>query len=168
MTRRRERGFSLLELVFALAIFGTFILIITQVTADMVFYERKYPVNFLSHPQAAAVISRLRRDVADTFPPYYPETAEGGYKQGPKTLILDVLVQGGGVQHVIWDFSTEGEVHRIAYNVAIPTEWVARGVPKFQVLDYPLEGKPDSVRIQARDEGGRLAVDQIFQPRPHQ
>jgi len=170
VTRRgRERGYSLLEVVFVLAIFGTFILILVQVTSDMTHYERKYTVNFLAHPQAAAVISRLRRDVADTTPPYYPGTYSDGttlYKQGPKTLIVDIL-QEGGIKHVVWDFSTKGEVHRISNNVGLVTEWVARGVPEFTVLDYPLENKPDSVRIQAKDEGGALAVDQIFQPRPH-
>jgi prepilin-type N-terminal cleavage/methylation domain-containing protein len=165
VTRRRERGYSLIEIVFALAIFGTFILILTQLTADMTFYERKYTVNFLTHPQVAAVVSRLRRDVADATPPYYPDSA-GTYSQGPKTLILDILEEGG-VKHVVWDFSTKGEVHRISTNVGVETEWVARGVPDFQVTDRPVENKPDSVRILATDEGGALAVDQIFQPRPH-
>lgn len=165
MRRRRERGYSLLEVLFVLAIFGMFILILVQITADMTHYERKYTVNFLAHPQAAAVISRLRRDVADTTPPYYPGSY-GTYTQGPKTLILDIL-QDGGVKHVVWDFSIKGEVHRISSNVGVDTEWIARGVPEFEVTDFPLENKPDSVRIQAKDEGGKLAVDQIFQPRPH-
>ena len=163
--RRRERGFTLMEVVVAMAIFGIFLMILVQLTADMAFYEKKYTVNFLAHPQAAAVVSRLRRDVADAWPPYYPESV-GTYSQTPQTLLVDVI-EAGGVKHVVWDFRTKGEVHRISYNVAVPTEWVARGTPNFEITDLPLVNKPDSVRILAKDEGGRLVVDQIFQPRPH-
>jgi prepilin-type N-terminal cleavage/methylation domain-containing protein len=165
--RRRERGFTLMEIVVALAVFGIFVMVLVQVNADMTYYERKYPVNFMAHPQAAAVLSRLRRDVSDITPPYYPETAEGGYVQGPKTLIVDIL-QDGAVKHLIWDFSIKGEVHRISYNVGVPTEWVAYNVPEFLVDSFQVANKPDAVRILAKDEGGRLAVDQIFSPRPHQ
>lgn len=163
--RRPARGFTLIEIVMVLVVFGVFLMILVQLTADMMFYQRKYPVNFMAHPQIAAVVSRLRRDVADTSPPYYP-ASYGIYTQGPKTLILEVLVDGG-VKHVVWDFSKQGEVHRLSYNVGVETEWLARGVPDFQVVDFPIPNRPDSVRIQAQDAGGRLAIDQIFQPRPH-
>jgi len=165
MVKRPVRGFTLMEVVMVLAIFGILLMILVKITADMAFYERKYPVNFMAHPQIVAVVSRLRRDVADTSPPYYPPSY-GTYTQGPKTLILEVLVDGG-VKHVVWDFSQQGEVHRVSYNVGEETQWLARGVPDFQVLDFPIANKPDSVRIQAHDAGGRLAIDQIFQPRPH-
>lgn len=164
--RGRERGFTLMEIVVAMAVFGVFLMILVQLTADMTFYEKKYTVNFMAHPQAAAVVSRLRRDVADATPPYYPETVEA-YSQTPKTLLLDIM-EAGGVKHVVWDFRTKGEVHRISYNVAVPTEWVAHGTPEFVITDLPLQNKPDSVRILAKDEGGRLVIDQVFQPRPHE
>ena len=47
------------------------------------------------------------------------------------------------------------------------SEWIARGVPNFAVSDFEISEHPDSVRIQAFDKDGKLAIDQIFQPRAH-
>ncbi len=162
---RTENGFTLLEIVMVLAIFGIFILVLVEVTADMMHYERRNPVNFMTHPQVSVVVARMQRDVEDTTAGYYPGSWDG-YSQGPKTLILYVLTPGGA-QDVVWDFSQPGEVHRYSYNVGVKTEWVARGLPDFRLTDFPIEGKPDSVRIKAYDQRGKLAIDQIFQPRPH-
>jgi prepilin-type N-terminal cleavage/methylation domain-containing protein len=162
---RPERGYTLLEIVMVLAIFGIFILVLVEVTADMMHYERRHPVNFMMHPQVSVVVARMQRDVEDTTFPYYLQTWDT-YNYGPKILILYVLTPGGA-QDVVWDFSQPGEVHRYSYNVGVKTEWVARGLPDFQITDFPIVGKPDSVRIKAYDQGGKLAIDQIFQPRPH-
>ena len=161
----RESGYSLLEIVMVLAIFGIFILVLVEVTSDMMGYERRNPVNFMMHPQVSVVVARMQRDVEDTTDPYYL-TSWDGYEQGPQTLILYVLTQGGA-QQVVWDFTQKGEVHRYSYNVGVKTEWAARGLPDFELTDFPIPGKPDSVRIQAHNKRGQLAIDQIFQPRPH-
>jgi prepilin-type N-terminal cleavage/methylation domain-containing protein len=167
-----RRGFTLLEVVFTVAIFGTFLLILTTMTAEMRKQEKRYPVNFMRHPQVVAVMSRLRRDVLDAFGtnPYPAGAGSGKYTQGTKTLIITTLV-GGGTQTVVWDFTTPTEVHRISYNVGIPTEWVARGLPDdfgatFDAIESP--GHPFGVRIMAVDSKGRLAIDQYLQPRTHE
>ena len=161
----KERGFTLMEVVVSLALFGVFIIILTLLTREMTGYERRLPVNFMAHPQVNATLSRLRRDVLDST--NYPDTFES-YTQSPKTLILVAVQPTGYTETIVWDFSTPAEVHRRAYNVGnLATEWVARGVPAFSIKDFEISDHPDSVRIQAFDSKGRLAVDQIFQPRRH-
>jgi prepilin-type N-terminal cleavage/methylation domain-containing protein len=166
----RRNGFTLLEVAITMAIFGIFLMMLVTLSSEMRGQEKRYPVNFMSHPQILTVLSRLRRDVLDAhgLDPYQGKPP--GYQQTPKTLIIDTLV-GGGVQTVIWDFSKPGEVHRISYNVGVPTEWVARGLPpdfaaNFDAVTTP--GHPFGVRITAVDAKGRLSIDQYLQPRVHQ
>lgn len=142
--------------------------IVAQLTREMNGYEQRLPVNFLAHPQVAAVISRVRKDVLDTTSPYYPAGYET-WSQSDRTLILYTLRPTGFAETVVWDFSKPGEAHRRAFNVGLQTsEWIARGLPDLRVADFPVDGHPDSVRITAHDNHGRIAIDQIFQPRPHE
>lgn len=169
MSRRsRKSGYTLIEVVIALAIFGIFLGVLAQLTREMTGYEKRLPVNFLSHPQVIAVLARLRRDVLDATMPYYPESY-AMYSQSPTTLILYTLEAGGNAQTIVWDFSNAGEARRRAFSVGNATsDWIARGVPKFTVSSFPIPGHPDSVRVRAYDKNGLLAVDQIFQPRAHE
>jgi prepilin-type N-terminal cleavage/methylation domain-containing protein len=169
---KRQRGFTLMELVVTMAIFGVFLMIVGTLTLEMRGQEKRYPVNFMQHPQVVAVLSRMRRDVLDGFGSNpYPDSAGGGrYVQSPKTLIVQTIV-GGGAQTVVWDFSHRGEVHRVAYNVGVPTEWVARGLPpdfgaNIDAVEMP--GHPYGVRVTAVDSGHRLAIDLYLQPRAHE
>lgn len=162
-----DRGATLLELVVAMTILGTLILIVTILTSEMQKYEKRLPVNYMLHPQVSSVVARLRRDVTSACCNYYP-SAIGSWSQSPTTLIVYSLLPGGTAQTVVWDFSVPGEVHRRAFtgNVEM-SRWSAHGLPRFEVGDFPLPNSPDSVRIRAFDSGGNLAIDQIFQPRPH-
>lgn len=165
MVRCRSRGYTLLEVVVALAVFGIFIFILVEITAEMNANEKRNPVNFMAHPQVAAVLSRMRRDVWDSID--YPASVDK-YEQSPKVLILDVLREEGTSEKVVYDFTTPGEVHRLSFAVGAQTsEWVARGLPEFRIGDYQVPSNGDAVRIQATDKKGNLAVDQIFRPRPH-
>jgi prepilin-type N-terminal cleavage/methylation domain-containing protein len=162
---RRERGYTLLEVVVTLAVFGTFLFIIVVLTADMRANEKRYPINYMAHPEASAVMARLRRDIFDTK--YYPENFQG-YEQTPQTLLLYTLDQTGFGKTVIYDFRTHGEVHRKEFNATLlNNEWVAHGVPAFHFTDFKLEGGQVGARITATDEQNRLAIDEIFFPRPH-
>ena len=169
---RRQRGFTLMEVVVTMAIFGVFLMIVGALTLEMRGNEKRYPVNFMQHPQVIAVLSRLKRDVQDSFGsnPYPDSAGEGKYQQSPKTLIVQTIV-GGGAQTVVWDFSKPGEVDRISYNVGVPTEWVARGLPpefaaQMDAVETP--GHPYGVRILAADKNKKLAIDQYLQPRAHE
>lgn len=170
MVKKREHGYTMLEIVMVIAIFGIFLLILVVVTSEMRGYEKRMPVNFMSHPQVIAVLSRMRRDVLDAAASDTYPGAFQGYTQGDQTLIVRTLV-GGGEQVVIWDFSKPGEVKRVSYNVGVAKEWVARGLPEgfsatFDAVEVP--GRPYGVRVRAVDRKGLLAIDDYLQPRTHQ
>ncbi|HJT18610.1 MAG TPA: prepilin-type N-terminal cleavage/methylation domain-containing protein [Thermoanaerobaculia bacterium] len=161
----RERGYSLLEMVVAIAIFGAFLIIITIVTAEMRSNEKRYPINFMTHPEVSSVMARMRKDIFDTT--YYPAEFQN-YKQTPKTLILYTLKDTGAGTTVVWDFSTSGDVHRKEFNAQqLTSDWPAHGLPDFTIGSYSLSTGQDAVRISAIDDQKRLAIDEIFVPRPH-
>ncbi|HEV8434670.1 MAG TPA: prepilin-type N-terminal cleavage/methylation domain-containing protein [Thermoanaerobaculia bacterium] len=163
-----EKGFTLMEIVVSLSIFGTFIIISALLTKEMMGYEKKLPIDFLANPQVSAVISRLRRDVEDATAPYYPDKFEN-YTQTESTLILYSLDENNQARTIVWDFTDPSLVRRRAYNVGIlANEWVARGLPKLSINAYEVPDHAYSVRVQAVDQHGILAIDQIFQPRPHE
>jgi prepilin-type N-terminal cleavage/methylation domain-containing protein len=167
------QGYTLLEVVVAMAVFGLFLAILGILTVEMRAQEKRLPVNFLRHPQVIVVVSKLRRDVQDAFGSApYPQSY-GGYTQSAKTLIVQSVQENGGVQTIVWDFRTAGEVKRRAYNVGVPTVWTSRGLPpefsnSFEVDAVGIPGRPYGVRITARDGKGRIAIDQILQPRAHE
>lgn len=167
--KRRERGYSLLEVTVVLAVFGVFLYIVVMLTGEMRRQEKKYPVNFLTNPEVNSVLARLRRDVADTKL-YYSEFA--GVKTGTDVLWVDTITEGGASQVVMWDFRTPGEVHRRVYNSAQVqvSEWVTHGTPLFSWT--PKDGPHDSngVEVRAFDVSGttpKLSIDEIIIPRPH-
>ena len=167
---RKSPGFSLIEVLV-----GLLILTIVITTTITMFAERqrrlhqanekRYPINYMAHPEVGSLMARMRKDVFDTK--YYPATFQS-YQQTPQTLILYTLRQTGFGETVIWDFRTAGEVHRKAFNATqLTADWVARGVPDFQIGSFTLNTGQDAVRITAIDEQNRLAIDEIFVPRPH-
>ena len=168
-----QRGHTLLEVIVSLTIFGTFLAIAFGLTAEMRRWEKRLPVNFMRHPQIIAVIARMRRDMLDVQissgqPLYVPK--HDGYVNGSKTLIFQAGLETGS-QIVVWDFSEPGVVRRVSYNVGVKTEWVARGVPpEFSPVigAVEFEGRPFGVRLMAKDTYGRMAIDQILQPRSYE
>lgn len=164
--RRSTAGYSLLEIIVAMAIFGMFLAVLAQLTAEMRFQEKRLPVNMHRHPQVIAVLARMRRDVMDSL--RYQKTHDG-YVSSQNVLIVDTIVNGYQ-QTVVWDFRTPGEVRRRSYQVGVAQEWVARGLPRtFSELKIDAiktsPSAPWAARITANDEKGRLAIDTILQPR---
>ena len=165
MVKRSQRGFTMIEVVITLVIFGTFLIMLTTMTMEMRRMEKKYPINFLKHPQVIAVMTRLQRDVYDAFGPGnspYPASF-GAYEQSDKLLIVRTLVDGG-LETVVWDFTIPNEVHRRAFKVGIATVWTARDVQQFEIDTFEIPGRPYGVRLRSQ---GSHEIDQIFQPRPH-
>jgi hypothetical protein len=154
-----------MEIVVTLAIFGVFLMIIVTITLEMRKTEARYPVNFMVHPEVAGLVARMRKDVFDTK--YYPATFQS-YEQTEKTLILYTLQQTGFAETVVYDFTKDGEVHRKSYNASQLTgDWIARGVPTFRIDAFTLDSGQQAVRITASDKNGKLGIDEIFVPRPH-
>jgi len=172
---RNQRGYTLLEVIVSMTIFATFLAIAFGLTAEMRRWEKRLPVNFMRHPQIMSVIARMRRDVLDVQisanqPIYVSE--HDGYVNGPKTLIIQTVLKTGS-QIVVWDLSEPGLVRRVSYNVGVKTEWVARGVPPefsvgTEIESVKFDGRPYGVRLIAKDTYGRLAIDQILQPRAYE
>jgi prepilin-type N-terminal cleavage/methylation domain-containing protein len=161
----KRNGFTLLEVVISLALFGVFLIITAQMTKEMNGYEKRLPINFMSHPQMGTLLSRVRRDVLDSTE---YESSYDKYTSSAKTLILVAVQPSGYTEHVVWDFSKPGEAHRRSFSVGNETsDWIARGLPPLAIVDYEIEDHPDSVRVQLRDQKGFLAIDQIFTPRRH-
>ena len=172
---RRSRGFTLLEVVIAMAIFGVFLIVAFSLTSDMRKWEKRQPVNFLRNPNVISTNARMRRDVLDIRvngnEPVYLLTHDG-YEMGPKTLILQTILDNG--QHVIiWDLSEPGVARRLDNKAAEKSEWVARGLPPDFTAGVDIDAVefPDrvyGVRVKAKDSNGQLVIDQILQPRAHQ
>lgn len=173
MVSRRAAGYTLLEVIVAMAVFGIFLAMLIMLTAELRNYEKKLPVNFMKHPQVSAVVSRVRRDVLDAVPdatgnPYLsswpPQNPQ--YTNSRQVLIIQTL-EAGGQKVVVWDFRQESIVLRRSYNVGVPTDWVARGMPSDFEVDAVQVGYGYAVRLTGKDKKGRIAIDQIFQPRAH-
>lgn len=171
--RRASRGFTLLEIVISMAVFGIFLMIAFTLTSEMRDWEKRMPVNFMKHPQVLNVMTRLRRDVLDlqvplTGPIYLNE--HDGYENGKQVLIIRTQLPTG-LQTVVWDFREAGTVKRIPYNVGVKGDpWIARGMPEgfelvFDLAEFP--NRPYGVRVIAKDSNGKIAIDQIFQPRTY-
>jgi prepilin-type N-terminal cleavage/methylation domain-containing protein len=174
VTRRRQAGYSLMEVLVALSVFCAFLAVLFILTAEMRGWDKRLPMNYARHPQVASLIARMRKDIADAHMPHYasPYVDEHeGFKMSEKVLILRTLVKGGE-QVIVWDFRYEGEVTRYQYVGNLQTKWSAHGIPpEFSagvgIKAVKIPGRPYGVRLQAKDGKGKLAIDQIFQPRAH-
>ncbi len=166
MVKRRTGGFTLAEVLVSMSIFMVVLLIMFTLTREMRNYDKKMPVNMMRHPQTNAVLSRLRKDVLcglsstpfkDSFQEYSSDDV----------LIVETLNDSAYVRTIVWDFRVAGQAIRREYNVGeLSSEWIARGVPRI-VANVDLEENPQSVRVQAKDDSGKLAIDQTYTPRTH-
>jgi len=160
----RLRGYSLIEISVTLAIFGIFLFIVVSLTAEMRRNEKRWPINFMAHPDISAVVSRLRRDVYDSK--YFPDGWQS-YSQSNETPIIYTITPASG-ETIVWDFRTPGQVTRHAWTSNQPqTDWTARGTPTFTTEKYDAPNGQKGIRVTATDDKGKLAIDQILIPRPH-
>lgn len=170
VTRRRERGYSLMEVIVAMAVFGIFLTVFFILTAEMRGWDRRLPMSMHKHPEMMSVLARLRRDVLDANSKAPYEKTHGEYVSSAQVLILESVQANGEVHTIVWDFRTPGEAKRIAFDVGVKREWTARGLPK-DLSNIEIDALKTSssggwaTRILARDGAGRLAIDQIYQPR---
>lgn len=161
---RRARGYSLMEITVTLALFGVFLFIIVTLTAEMRRNEKKWPVNFLTHPDVSAALSRMRRDVYDAK--YFPDAWQT-YSQTGQTPII-YLVTATGAETIVWDLRTPGQVTRHAWIANLPqADWTAQATPTFTAEQYEAPNGETGLHVTAVDDKGKLAIDQILIQRPH-
>jgi len=154
-----------MEVVVSMALFGVFLFIVVTLTAEMRRNERKWPVNYFGHPEAGSVLARMRRDISDStaiLDNYQTFTSSDS------TVIVYSINQDGTGETVVWDFSTPGEVHRKGFKATqLSSDWTARGLPTFTASTESLPSGREAVRIRAVDKENRIAIDELFVPRPH-
>ena len=162
---KRDRGYTMLEIVVTLALFGVFLFIIVALTAEMRRNEKRWPINFMAHPDVGSVVTRFRRDVYDSK--YFPDSFQS-YSQSAQTPILYTINAAGFGETIVWDFRTPGQVTRVAYSSSQPqAEWTTHGTPTFAAEKFDAPNGQTGMHVMAVDDKGKLAIDQIFIPRPH-
>lgn len=166
-----RNGFSMMEMVVALAIFGILILILTSLEKQFVEMELRSRASLMKHPDASAVNSRVWKDILDSSG--YPE-AHMGFRQSPTVLLLSTNDAKGQPQIIVYDFRTGTTARRLTYRGDDLTgAWAARGVPRYRILSFEMPDGGVAVRLQAFDfvktksgtEVERLVLDQITEPR---
>lgn len=169
--RATQRGYTLMEIVVTLAVFGVFLFIIVILTAEMRSQEKKYPINYMTHAEASAVVARMRRDVYDAI---YLSPEYHQYKRSSKVIVMYCVRETTG-ETVVWDFRQKGDARRKTFVAeAMTSDWVAHGVPDFTVyniednpeIEITATGQQPDVRLTANDDKGKTAIDQIFFKRP--
>ena len=167
VTRRRARGYTMMEIVVTLALFGVFLFIIVTMTAEMRRNEKKWPVNFFAHPEVGSVLARMRRDI-------YDSTARPRQLRNVQQLAADAdrlhdqqrrHGRDGGVGFQ----RRRGEVHRRGVQsdaavVGVDGAWPAA---VHGALPESMPSGQDAMRIRAVDKEKKLAIDELIVPRPH-
>lgn len=161
----------MMEMVVALAIFGILLLVLTSLEKQFVEMELRSRASLMKHPDASAVISRMRKDVLDSRG--YPE-AHLDFIQSNEVLLLSSEDLKGEPQIIVYDFRTRTIARRLTYRgEELTSAWTARGVPRYRIESFDMPDGGVAVRLQAFDfvptkTGGkteRLVLDQITEPR---
>ncbi|MFN2442667.1 MAG: prepilin-type N-terminal cleavage/methylation domain-containing protein [Thermoanaerobaculia bacterium] len=159
MVRPRNRGMTIIELVVAMAVFSVFMVILALIAADFASLERGVRFRWFLHPDDAAVIARLRRDVLDSTG--YP-VDHAGELQSARYLILSV----GPGKVVTWKFTPTSAVRSEWTGSAKQGEWTANATRDFSIGAWSTPNDETAVRVSGRSSDGSLVIDQIFVPRP--
>lgn len=160
-----------MEMVVALAIFGILLLVLTSLEKQFVEMQLRSQSSLMKHPDASAVVSRMRKDILDSAG--YPEK-HLDLTQSPEVLLLSSKDAAGEPQIIVYDFRTPTMVRRITYSgEELTSEWTARSVPRFRIESFEMPDGGVAVRLQAFDVERtktetaveRLVLDQITEPR---
>ncbi|MHB0969165.1 MAG: type IV pilus modification PilV family protein [Thermoanaerobaculia bacterium] len=161
MTTRR--GFSLMEVVVAMAVLGVVILAMTMLTSEYRRYDRAVQFKWFVHPEIDAVMSRMRADVIEATG--YPAEIDG-YVQGEKVLILQTRDVTLHMEETVWDFRDAPRAKRLRYRGGeVAESWQANGLPDFTIAAAAMPDGSVGLRLQGKDGEGRVIVEQTLAPR---
>jgi hypothetical protein len=149
---------TVIELVVAMAVFSIFMVILALIAADFASLERGVRFRWFLHPEDAAVITRLRRDVLDSTG--YP-AEHAGEPQTARHLILSM----GAARTVTWTFTAQRVVRSEWTGSAKQGEWSANATRDFSIGAWSTPNGQIAVRVSGRSRDGSLVVDQVFVPR---
>lgn len=159
---RDDRGYSLIEVLAAMAIFSVFLLILVGLQREFVKFDGEMRLQMFTHPAPLSVLARLQRDILDSTS--YPADHEE-WIQSPETLILRVPDDTGSAV-VVWDFSAPASARRLEYREdKAVVEWSALAVPAYEIGNYEMPDGRVAVRVRSYDEEGRLSIDRVILPR---
>ncbi len=160
---RVSRGFSLVEMLAAMVVFGVFLIVLVGLQREFLRYDGEMRVALFTHPAPFSVLARLRRDILDSRG--YPDSA-GEWTQTPQTLLLDVIGDDGKTHVVIWDFSNQTTARRVELKDGQPfAAWEARAVPRYRIDNWEAPDGSTGLLVKAMDGEGNVVVDQIVTPR---
>lgn len=161
----------MVEMVVALAIFGILLLVLTSLEKQFVEMQFRSRASLMKHPDASAVMARMRKDVLDSAG--YPEKLLD-LTQSPQVLLLSSKDAEGKPQVIVYDFRNRSMARRITYSSEeVTSEWTARDVPRYRIGSFEMPDGRVAVRLQAFDfertktgtQVERLVLDQITEPR---
>jgi len=159
---RRQKGYSLIEMLAAMAIFSIFFFVLIGLQREFIRFDHDMRLRMFSHPAPLSVLARLQRDILDSTS--YP-TDYQTWSQSATTLLLTVPGKDGSVV-VVWDFDTPSAAKRLAFpSGGQVEEWNALAVPQYEIGSFEMPDGRIAVRVQSYDEQGRLAIDRIILPR---
>ena len=155
----RDRGFSLIEMVVAMAILSVFVLIIVGLERGALGLVKEADPARVSLTDLDPVVARFGRDVLDADG-YWPNNRPlDEYEQSETTLILRLPADEDD-DAVVWNFSDAG-AKRVTYaNGQSTSEWTWRGAAEWKISSF----EERWVRLSANVEGKPL-MDRIWRPR---
>lgn len=157
----RERGFSMLELVVAMAIFAVFLVALLELQREAISFDRTIRIDWTPNAYPTSVASRLRRDVqeASSYPAEFLH-----FRQSPQTLILRRSAETPP-RTVIYEFDPASSRRREYVGEDPAAFWEARETPRF-IVDAA-EGLNGEIGVSLRgfDATNRLVVEGDFFPR---
>ena len=161
----RSKGYSLVEMLAALAIFSIFLIVLVGLQREFTRYDGEVRLAMFAHPSPLSVLARLRRDVLDSNG--YPKK-EGSWIQSPDTLLLYTMSESDRTRIIVWDFHEAGIARRIELEgTERVAEWEARNVPDYRIGKWIAPDGRVGLVVTAQDGEENVVVDQIVMPRAH-